>query len=70
VRDDGKGIESKVADLRPDSIGVGIGGMKQRAKEFGGELKISNTGPGTLLEVTIPAKVVSREPNAVFEGCA
>jgi PAS domain S-box-containing protein len=70
VLDDGKGIEPKVADLRPDSIGVGIGGMKQRAKEFGGELKLSNADPGTLLEVVIPAKVISREPNAVFEGCA
>jgi PAS domain S-box-containing protein len=70
VLDDGKGIEQKVADLRPDSIGVGIGGMKQRAKEFGGELKLTNADPGTLLAVTIPAKVVSREPNPVFEGCA
>ena len=70
VLDDGKGIEQKVADLRPDSIGVGIGGMKQRAKEFGGELKLTNADPGTLLAVTIPAKVVSREPNTVFEGCA
>ena len=41
VRDDGKGITQPVADLRPDKIGVGIGGMSQRAKEFGGILRVS-----------------------------
>ena len=69
VLDDGKGIDQKVAELRPDSVGVGIGGMKQRAKEFGGELRLSKADPGTLLEVVIPVKLAAREPNAVFEGC-
>src|ERR1700692_1562798 len=68
VLDDGKGIEQKVADLRPDSMGVGIGGMKQRAKEFGGELRMSNASPGTLLEVIIPSHFVVREPNSILEG--
>src|SRR6266568_3044907 len=35
-RDDGKGIGGGVMECRPDSIGVGIGGMRQRVKEFGG----------------------------------
>jgi signal transduction histidine kinase len=35
VRDDGKGIKKRTADLQPDSIGIGLGGMRQRAKEFG-----------------------------------
>jgi PAS domain S-box-containing protein len=69
VLDDGKGIEQRVAELRPDSVGVGIGGMKQRAKEFGGELRLSKADPGTLLELIIPVKLAAREPNAVFEGC-
>ncbi len=55
VRDDGKGITDKVAELQPDSVGIGIGGIKQRAKEFGGELRIANTRPGTLVEVVIPS---------------
>jgi len=54
IRDDGKGIESPVAELRPGSIGIGIGGMSQRAKEFGGELRLSNSDPGTLVEVAVP----------------
>ncbi len=64
VRDDGKGIGKKVADLQPDSVGVGIGGMKQRAKEFGGELRLTNAHPGTLVELTIPSSSVVREPSA------
>jgi signal transduction histidine kinase len=62
VRDDGKGIKKRTADLQPDSIGIGLGGMRQRAKEFGGELRLSNTQPGTLVELVIPAgKSVSEE---------
>jgi signal transduction histidine kinase len=62
VRDDGKGIGKKIAEQRPDSVGIGIGGMKQRAKEFGGELRLTNTQPGTLVELVIPsARVTSRE---------
>jgi two-component system NarL family sensor kinase len=55
IRDDGKGIDNPVAELRPGSIGIGIGGMSQRAKEFGGELRLANVDPGTLVEVAIPS---------------
>lgn len=54
VRDDGKGISSSVAEFRPDSIGVGVGGMRQRAKEFGGNLQLENCYPGTRVLITIP----------------
>jgi two-component system NarL family sensor kinase len=70
VRDDGKGIGRKIAELQPDSVGVGIGGMKQRAKEFGGELRLTNAHPGTLVELMMPCNTVLREPSAVFDGCA
>src|ERR1700692_1305346 len=68
VRDDGKGIGKKVVDLEPGSVGVGIGGMKQRAKEFGGELRLTNANPGTLIELTIPYSSVLRESSAVLNG--
>jgi signal transduction histidine kinase len=65
VRDDGKGIGKQVAELQPGSIGIGIGGMSQRAKEFGGELRLTSTDPGTLVEIMIPCKVpASREARA------
>jgi two-component system NarL family sensor kinase len=67
VRDDGKGIGKRIVELQPDSVGVGIGGMKQRAKEFGAELRLTNVAPGTLVELTIPCSSVLREPNAVME---
>jgi len=55
VRDDGKGIGEPVAELRPGSIGIGIGGMRQRAKEFGGDLRLAPAEPGTLVEIVIPS---------------
>ena len=66
VRDDGKGVGKRIAELQPDSVGVGIGGMKQRAKEFGGELRLTNAHPGTLVELIIPSHSVVREPSAVL----
>jgi two-component system NarL family sensor kinase len=54
VRDDGKGIGESISELKPGSIGIGIGGISHRAKELGGELRLSNANPGTLVEVTIP----------------
>jgi PAS domain S-box-containing protein len=68
VLDDGKGIDERVAELRPEKVGVGIGGMKQRALEFGGELRLRNASPGTLLELVIPTSAVLRDTNAVLEG--
>jgi PAS domain S-box-containing protein len=65
VRDDGKGIGKSIAEMRPESVGVGIGGMKQRAKEFGGELRLTNAHPGTLVELMMPCSSVLREPAAV-----
>jgi two-component system, NarL family, sensor kinase len=69
VLDDGKGIDKKIEELRPESVGVGIGGMKERAKEFGGELRLTNAAPGTLLELRIPCSSALREPNPVLDGC-
>jgi two-component system NarL family sensor kinase len=54
VRDDGKGLAAEVVELRPDCIGVGLGGMRARTIEFGGDFRVSNANPGTLVEVSIP----------------
>jgi PAS domain S-box-containing protein len=69
VRDDGKGIGKRIAEQQPDSIGVGVGGMKQRAREFGGELRLTNVHPGTLVELLVPRSAALREPSAVLDGC-
>ena len=54
VQDDGKGVAEHIIEFRPGSIGIGIGGMRQRVKEFGGEVRLRNSNPGTLVEVMIP----------------
>jgi PAS domain S-box-containing protein len=54
VRDNGKGLREETVKLRPGSVGVGIGGMRQRVEEFGGELQLTNGNPGAKVEVTIP----------------
>ncbi len=68
VRDNGKGITSGVMEGRPDRIGVGIGGMRQRVKEFGGELRIGSANPGTVVEVTVPIEPVARDSHGVASG--
>ena len=54
VRDDGKGIGDDPADVPYESIGAGLGTMKQRAQDLGGELRLGNTRPGTVVQVIIP----------------
>ena len=54
VRDNGVGILDEISEFRPDSIGVGIGGMRQRVKELGGHLALRNADPGTIVDVMIP----------------
>jgi signal transduction histidine kinase len=57
VRDNGKGVAAGVIAFRPDSVGVGIAGMRQRVKEFGGELRLENCLPGTIVEVRVPTRL-------------
>jgi signal transduction histidine kinase len=61
VRDDGKGVSEQTTKLRPGSIGVGIGGMRERARELGGDFRMINANPGTIVEVLIPAMIASSQ---------
>ncbi|MGH9688103.1 MAG: sensor histidine kinase [Candidatus Acidiferrales bacterium] len=65
VRDNGKGVSEKVREFRPDRMGVGIGGMRQRVKQLGGELKIVNANPGTLVQAVIPSTTPGRREDSV-----
>jgi len=56
VGDDGKGVGAEITEMRPGSLGIGLAGMRQRAKEFGGMLRLTNANPGTLVEIVIPAR--------------
>jgi len=65
VRDDGKGVEEDTAQLRPGSIGVGIGGIRERVRELGGELRVMNGYPGTVVDVLIPVMAAVTAQEAV-----
>jgi PAS domain S-box-containing protein len=55
VRDYGKGMPTHVSVGRgSQGLGVGVVGMRERVRQFGGELTISRAEPGTLVEATIP----------------
>jgi signal transduction histidine kinase len=55
VRDYGKGVpQDVVAGRTSGGLGVGIAGMRERLRQFGGELLVSRAEPGTLVEARIP----------------
>ena len=58
VRDDGKGLglTNGTNGSCPQRVGVGISGMRQRAKELGGEFRIQNANPGVLVEISVPVQ--------------
>jgi signal transduction histidine kinase len=57
IEDNGKGIGSGAEELHPNSYGIGVIGIKQRAAEYDGQVTLRNTGSGTRVEVKIPLPV-------------
>jgi PAS domain S-box-containing protein len=54
VRDYGKGLPKEVnIKTSSSNLGVGITGMRERVRQFGGELTLSRAQPGTLVEARI-----------------
>jgi two-component system NarL family sensor kinase len=53
VRDYGKGLPQETIG-KSFGMGVGIAGMRERVRQFGGELKVSREAPGTMVEARIP----------------
>jgi signal transduction histidine kinase len=55
VRDHGKGMSpERLAQVQSGASGVGIRGMRERLRQFKGELKIESDSSGTRIFVTIP----------------
>lgn len=55
VRDYGKGVPKEILGNRSHgNLGVGISGMRERVRQFGGELTVTRAEPGTLVEAKIP----------------
>jgi len=58
VRDNGKGIETKVLESGARAGHYGLPGMRERARLVGGKLAVrSEAGSGTETELTIPASI-------------
>ena len=57
VRDEGCGIAADILknmEVCGANIGVGIGGMRERARQLGGSIKLRGAKPGTIVEVNLP----------------
>jgi len=55
IRDEGKGMspEKLAATTGPGTAGVGLRGMRERVRAFGGELEIVSDGHGTMVRAVI-----------------
>lgn len=61
IADNGRGLPAAASD----GAGLGMIGMRARARDAGGEFSIrSNEGHGTLIEVQAPARLVAEEASA------
>jgi two-component system, NarL family, sensor kinase len=55
VRDEGKGIPGqRLAEIQSRGSGVGIGGIRERLRQFHGEMKIESNSSGTTVIASIP----------------
>jgi PAS domain S-box-containing protein len=55
VRDYGRGVPLEAAGKTSlPGLGLGISGMRERLRQLGGELIVSRSSPGTLVEAKIP----------------
>jgi ligand-binding sensor domain-containing protein/signal transduction histidine kinase len=58
VRDDGNGIDPKVANQGARAGHWGVAGMRERGKSLGGKLEVwSEVGAGTEVELTVPGAI-------------
>ncbi len=55
VQDSGKGISpARLAEIQDRGSGVGIRGMRERVRQFGGTMRLESDPSGTRVRVTIP----------------
>lgn len=65
VRDQGSGIApSRLAEIQSNGSGLGIRGLRERLRQFGGELKIESSASGTSVLAKIPLAKADRPADA------
>jgi PAS domain S-box-containing protein len=69
IQDDGKGIPAeKLARIQAQRSGVGITGIRERVRHFGGVLDIQSDGKGTKISITLPVPMTATaEPGSVLQ---
>jgi PAS domain S-box-containing protein len=66
VRDSGKGIPpERLAEIQSQGVGVGIRGMRERVRQFHGELTIESNALGTRIRTTLLAKARPKRQDTV-----
>jgi signal transduction histidine kinase len=62
VADDGRGIPEEVlARFRGGAApGIGLGGMRERLAEFGGEIRVDSSSGGSVVEAVIPTAALEQ----------
>jgi signal transduction histidine kinase len=73
VKDEGKGMPSERLDEfrngLPGMLGVGLRGMNERMRQFGGKLEVTSTANGTTITATVPcAESVPMTPPETLTG--
>lgn len=65
VQDHGKGISpERLLEIQSRGSGVGIRGIRERIRQFHGEMKIESTGSGTSVIVSIPLPKEARSADS------
>ena len=68
VQDQGRGMPpEKLAEIQSQGSGVGISGMRERLRHFGGELIVESNGTGTKIIATLISKALPAEERGVAE---
>ena len=66
IEDRGRGIApEKLAEIESGLSGLGIRAMRERLRQFGGDLKIHSNGAGTRVFVTIPLAQTSQDASGI-----
>ena len=65
VRDEGKGISpERMAEIQSRGSGVGIAGIRERLRQFGGTMTIESDEGGTRVVANIPVPIDARSTDA------
>lgn len=69
VEDEGKGIPAEIQSKisSGELTGVGLRGMRERVRQFGGHLEVRSNGSGTRVIAVLPiAKVAAQSQQSTF----